>query len=102
MQISNSTPDYINQTYTNQVANAQTKVEKPAVESDAAETKTDSINLSETTRDLQKISQAMETDPEERTERLQEIKDQIQAGQYNINAEQIAEKMIGSIMNELG
>ncbi len=102
MQISNSTPDYITQTYTNQVANTQSKAEKPAVEPDAAEVKTDRINLSETTRDLQKISQAMETEPNERTERLQEIKDQIQAGQYNINAEQIAEKMIGSIMNEMG
>ncbi|WP_022664533.1 flagellar biosynthesis anti-sigma factor FlgM [Desulfospira joergensenii] len=99
MKISNSSLDYINQTYTNTAAKANP--EKAAVESDALETKTDSINLSEKTRDLQKISQAMETEPEDRTERLKEIKDQVQANQYNINAEQIAEKMIGSITDEL-
>ncbi len=98
MKISNSSPEYISQTYNSQVAGAKAKAEKPAPES---ETRTDSINLSEKTRDIQKITRAMETQPADRTERIRKIKDQVQANQYNINAEQIAEKMIGSIMDEL-
>ena len=99
MKISNSSTDYINQAYTNSTAKATR--EKPSVEQEALETRTDSINLSEKTRDLQKISQAMETEQPERAERVQQIKNQVQANQYNINAEQIAEKMVGSIMDEL-
>ena len=100
MKISNSSPDYINQTYTNPAAKA--KPGKSSVEQESLETRSDSINLSEKTRDLQKISQAMEAEQPNRAERVQEIKNQVQANQYNINAEKIAEKMIGSIMDELG
>lgn len=102
MKISGSTPNYINQTYANQNnaasnPNLQTKT-------DTDEARGDNINLSSTTRDLQKIDQAMENDSVE-TERQQKVADlrqQVQAGQYTVNAEQVAEKMIGSVMDELG
>ena len=99
MKISNSSPDYINHAYTNVAAKA--KLEKSSAEQETVETKTDSINLSEKTQDLMKISQAIETEQPERAERVQQIKNQVQAGQYNVNAEQVAEKMVGSIMDEL-
>ncbi|MCG8637126.1 MAG: flagellar biosynthesis anti-sigma factor FlgM [Desulfobacterales bacterium] len=102
MKISNSTQNYINQSYANQAANqAANKAgnqEKPAEEPVA----TDSINLSSTTRDLQKISAAAETEPENREQLVADLKQQVQANQYTVNAEQVAEKMIGSIMDELG
>ncbi len=100
MKIS-TTQNYINQTYTNQaksVANTQApKTEKPADEAAG-----DSINLSPTTRDLQKISTAMDTEPVDRATLVADLKQQVQANQYTVNAEQVAEKMIGSLMNELG
>ena len=101
MKISNSTQNYINQTYANQTnpaANTPSKLEKPA---DELAANTDSLNISPTTRDLQKISAAMETEPVDRTTLVEDLKQQVQAGQYTVNAEQVAEKMVGSHMNEL-
>jgi flagellar biosynthesis anti-sigma factor FlgM len=100
MKISNSTPNYINQTYANQAANAANqnqKNQKPVEEGVA-----DSINLSNRTKDLQKIESALETVPADRGKYVADIKQQVESNQYNINAENIAEKMIGSIMNEIG
>jgi negative regulator of flagellin synthesis FlgM len=102
MKISNSTQNYINQSYANQAATKAAEQaanqEKPAEETVA----TDSINLSSTTRDLQKISAAAETEPENREQLVADLKQQVQSNQYTVNAEQVAEKMIGSIMDELG
>jgi negative regulator of flagellin synthesis FlgM len=100
MKISNSTQNYINQSYAaaNKAAEQAANQEKPAEETVA----TDSINLSSTTRDLQKISAAAETEPENREQLVEDLKQQVQANQYTVNAEQVAEKMIGSIMDELG
>ncbi len=102
MKISNSTQNYINQSYANQTANQAANTaankEKPAEETVA----TDSINLSSTTRDLQKISAAAETEPANREQLVEDLKQQVQANQYTVNAEQVAEKMIGSITDQLG
>ncbi|HCY87112.1 MAG TPA: flagellar biosynthesis anti-sigma factor FlgM [Desulfobacteraceae bacterium] len=102
MKISNASQNYINQSYTNATntgaAGKSGAQDKPSEEKVAQ----DSINLSSTTRDLQKISAASETEPAGRTQMVQDLKDQVQAGQYTVNAEQVAEKMIGTIMDELG
>ncbi len=101
MKISSSTQNYINQTYANQ-ANSVANTQTPKTEKPADEAASDSINLSPTTRDLQKISAAMDTEPTDRATLVADLKQQVQANQYTVNAEQVAEKMIGSLMNELG
>ncbi len=98
MKIS-TTQNYINQTYANQTNSA---AQAPKTEKPADEAASDSINLSPTTRDLQKISAAMDTEPTDRATLVADLKQQVQANQYTVNAEQVAEKMIGSLMNELG
>jgi len=104
MKIPNSTPNYINQIYTNQANNAagqNLKSQKTADEA-ANETFTDNINLSDRTKDLQKISKAMETEPVERQKFVSDIKQKVETNQYNINAETIAEKIVdGSLMDEI-
>ncbi len=100
MKISNSTTSYINTNYANQANPAATNIQAKTGRR-PEETKTDNINLSEKTRDLQKIGQAMEIEPTDRKQLVSDIKDQVQANQYTINAEQIAEKMIGSIISGL-
>ncbi|MCF6247979.1 MAG: flagellar biosynthesis anti-sigma factor FlgM [Desulfobacula sp.] len=100
MKISNATPNYINQTYTNQskpAANRNLKSQTPL-----EETQTDSINLSSKTRDLQKISKALETEPSNRQQYVADIKQKVENNQYDINAESIANKMVGILVNELG
>lgn len=98
MKISGSTPNYINQTYSNQ-ANAATNVK---TEKSLEETKGDSLNLSPKTRDLQRISAALDVEPADRTKLVADLKQQVQANQYNVNAEQVAAKMIGSLMDKHG
>ncbi len=100
MKISNTTPNYINQTYTNKsnvAANQKLKFQPPA-----EETQTDSINLSSKTKDLQKISKALETDPTNRQQYVADIKQKVENNQYDLNAESVAGKMVGHLMDEIG
>nr|WP_320191097.1 flagellar biosynthesis anti-sigma factor FlgM [uncultured Desulfobacter sp.] len=94
---------YINQSYAANNTNANTTANTSADQGkQSEETLSDSINLSATTRDLQKISAAAENESEDRTAMVETLKKQVQAGQYTVNAEQVAEKLMGSIVNELG
>ncbi|MCP4023529.1 MAG: flagellar biosynthesis anti-sigma factor FlgM [Desulfobacteraceae bacterium] len=99
MKISNSTPNYINQTYgnaANNAANQNPKLEKPVEEG-----LTDSINLSDKTRDLQKISQALETEPANRAELVANLKQSVESNQYTVDAGKVAEKIVGTIMDDV-
>lgn len=101
MKITNNIPpNYINQTYAGQqlsnAANQNLKSQKPADEI------TDSINLSDGTKTLQKIAKALDSEPADRKSYVADIKQKVEANQYNINAEAIAEKLVGSIMDQFG
>ena len=102
MKISNPTQNYINQTYANKTtAPANTQVPtKQGKGSDEAVS--DTLKISPKTRDIQKISVAMETEPTDRSKLVAELKQQVQTNQYTVKAEQVAEKMIGSLMDEMG
>ncbi len=100
MKISNTTPNYMNQAYAagqiGNTANQNLKSQKPVDEL------TDSINFSDQTKTLQKISKAMENEPADRKKYVADIKQKVESNQYNINAETIAEKLVGSIMDQFG
>jgi len=98
MKISSSTPNYL--PYTNQ-ANpaANTTTNSPNIEKAVEGSKTDSLNLSQKTRELQKISSSMDSEPADRKKMVSDLKQQVQANQYNVNAEQVAERMIGDIID---
>lgn len=98
----NSTQQYINQSYAANNANTTTANTSADQGNQSGETPSDRINLSPTTRDLQKISAASTKEPKERAQMVEGLKKQVQSNQYTVNAEQVAEKMIGSIMNEVG
>ncbi len=98
--INGPTNNYIKHTsYANQANPATTNIQARTARQ-AEETKTDSIDLSEKTLDLQKISQAMETEPADRQQKISHIKQQVTANQYTVDALQVAENMIGAILNE--
>ncbi len=104
MKISNSTSNYISQSYANQQNSSATRSQntsKPGQES-TSPVPVDSINLSGRTKDLQKISAAMEIQPADRAQYVSEIRQRIETNNYTINAEAIAGKMAGIIMNEIG
>lgn len=100
MKISNSTPNYINQAYGNQTNNSTNQSLKSQKNSD--EVLADSINLSNRTKDLQKISKAMDIKPVDREKYVADIKQQIETNQYDVNADTVADKMVGHLMNRIG
>lgn len=55
---------------------------------------TDSLALSKDSKIKQKALQAARQAPDIRTERVEELKEQISAGTYEVNNEEVAEKMI--------
>jgi len=100
MKIINSTQQYINQSYAAGNANATANTSADQAKQ-SEEPLSDSINLSATTRDLQKISVASADEPKDRAQKVEDLKEQVESKQYTVNAEQIAEKMIGSIMDDM-
>ncbi|MFZ0430938.1 MAG: flagellar biosynthesis anti-sigma factor FlgM [Acidobacteriota bacterium] len=61
----------------------------------------DRLEFSVTGKELQYLSQKASEAPDVRSERVAEIKSQIEAGTYNIQAQEIAEAMItGSLIDK--
>ena len=61
----------------------------------------DRLEFSVTGKELQYLSQKVSEAPEVRSERVAEIKSRIEAGTYNIQAQEIAEAMItGSLIDK--
>lgn len=59
----------------------------------------DSVVLSSATKDLQKVSANMDTQPKQRTEKIAELKSIIDQGNYTVDPEKVAEKMVGTFLN---
>lgn len=59
------------------------------------------VSLSSEARDLQQAKKAIDALPDVREEKVQELKDQIQAERYDINAEKIAEKMVSESLLDI-
>lgn len=65
--------------------------------------KIDQLNISSTGRDFQIAMDEIKNKPEVRTEKIEELRKQIQAGTYKVDAKAIADKMISdaNIFNKL-
>ncbi len=102
MKVTGYPQNYINQTYSKPTHNDRS-VDQGGVKKDnnkPAES-TDSITLSQTTLDRQKIDSNMDAAQPDRQNQIEAIKEQVQSGQYNVNANQVAEKMVGFYMDDL-
>ena len=104
MKISNSTTNLVNQAYTNNVAhqnaaNANAKSEKG--KEIVPNTNSANVDLSDRTKDLQKLSRALENEPVAMSEKVSRIKKEISENRYNIDADRIADKMVGSLLDKI-
>lgn len=61
--------------------------------------KKDDISISGKGKDFQATLDAVRSKPDIRQQKVDEIKEKIEAGTYNISGKQIAEKIIDSIIN---
>ena len=82
----------------------QTKAEAPKAEAPKAEAPKaveDRVSLSANARDIQIAKNAVEATPEIREEAVQDLKKDVDAGTYKIDSDKIADKMVGSNIDEL-
>ncbi len=61
----------------------------------------DTVSLSKSARDIQIAKDAVEVVPEIREETVQDLKKEVDSGSYEINSNQIAEKMVGANIDEI-
>ncbi|MBF0467804.1 MAG: flagellar biosynthesis anti-sigma factor FlgM [Desulfamplus sp.] len=94
MRIQHPNTIFIPKAYT-QAESSRTQQVTPA-EHGVKTGKSDSVTLSSKTLQLQKISAAMDIPRENRTEKINALKDSINRGEYTINPEKIAEKVLNS------
>lgn len=59
------------------------------------------VDLSTMAREIQQAKVEVSKSPDVREEKVQEIKDQVEKGTYNVSGEQIANKMVGESIIDL-
>ena len=61
---------------------------------------TEQIAISSKAKDIQKATEAVNSAPDIRIEKVAQIKDQIANGSYSVSSEQLAEKILENIITE--
>ena len=103
MKVTNKPGGYDSQTYVKDMTDPK-KIElrEPQSTGQGREiARGDTVSLSSASRDLQIAKAAASSYPEFRSEKVEALKAAINEGRYQINAEQIAEKMVGGNVSEL-
>jgi len=59
------------------------------------------VDLSTQAKDIQQVKNALTKVPDVREEKVQEIKNQVENGTYNVSGEEIAGKMVGESIVDL-
>lgn len=87
MKIHNNNINKMLNTYNNQATtNKSNKLERGK--------RADELNISSAARDFQIAMEQVKKQPEVRAEKVEALKKQIEAGNYTVDAKQIAEKMV--------
>jgi negative regulator of flagellin synthesis FlgM len=100
--ISNITGNY-DQTFLNETTEKQ-GVAPVAGATETAETERpqdDRVSLSDASKDMQAAEDAVAATSDVRQEKVNAIKQAVESGTYEVNPGKVADKMIGSIVNEL-
>ena len=92
MEISEKNPVQIN-SYVNQVQQKNTSSDKSSSK-EKVKAGEDSVDLSQSAKDLKLAQAALRDLPDIRSEKVSQLKQQIEAGTYEIKPEKIAGKMI--------
>lgn len=82
--------------YSKELSSGAAKGKTPAT--NEAKSTTDAVELSSQAQLLQKAMQSAQNEPEVRADVVQEIKGQIETGNYNVNHQEIADKIISFLI----
>ena len=87
---------------TEQVKQAQGEVQKSGKQApEAAPSRGDRVELSQTAREMKKIESVLKTTPDVRAEKVQAIKEQIEAGTYQVDSKKVANAMLADMIKDL-
>lgn len=87
--------------YVNNINDKQ-KAENTSDKADKNVAKTDTVNISDAAKEIQEVRKELDNIPEVRAEKVEQLKNQIENGTYEIKSEEIAEKMLkDSLLNDL-
>jgi flagellar biosynthesis anti-sigma factor FlgM len=76
------------------------KPDKATEPTAAAKSNSDNFNLSDASKNLMKLKETVDVMPEVRTERVTEIKTALDDGQYHVQSEKIARKIVDESLSE--
>ena len=98
-----SPKDSVNiEAYVNQVQDKD-KVDAAAEQKEQQQAKADTVALSSAAKDIQEAQKQLEAIPDVREDKVAQLKEQIENGTYEIDAEKIADKMLkDALLNDLG
>ncbi|MEA3547857.1 MAG: flagellar biosynthesis anti-sigma factor FlgM [Thermodesulfobacteriota bacterium] len=60
----------------------------------------DRVELSSGSRDVRKIQEILQETPDIRLDKIQELKEKIEKGEYHVDSLQLADKMLMSLLSE--
>jgi negative regulator of flagellin synthesis FlgM len=87
--------------YINQVQDKE-KIDEKSEEAAKQQQKADTVELSDTAQKIQEAKKQLESIPDVREEKVARLKEQIENGTYEIDADKIADKMLkDSLFNDL-
>lgn len=101
MKVTDANVNFVRQAYGREADKLSEK--KPASgKTDAAvAAPKDKVSLSGSSRDINLAIEAAEASPDERTEKVQRLKDEVANGSYRVDAQGIAGKLVGGGAGEI-
>ena len=98
----NSNDNTINiDAYVNNINDKQ-KAENTSEKAEKNVAKTDTVNISDAAKEIQEVRKDLDNIPDVRADKVEQLKNQIENGTYEIKSEEIAEKMLkDSLLNDL-
>ncbi len=84
-----------------QIKQTQSETQKTAENQQQTSLREDRVELSQTAKDIKKIESVLKTTPDVRTEKVKAIKEQIEAGTYQVDSKKIANAMLADLLKDL-
>ncbi len=90
---------FIQKTYGKNTDIKQDRQAKESLQVPEKQAVKDSVTLSRLTKDMQKISENIDTPPKQRTKEVSELQSMVEQGMYTVDPEKLAEKMVRTVLN---
>ncbi len=93
--------DKVNVGYDKRIEQGAQKSGNEKSKSSSVASQDDKISLSDTAKNLASLKSAVKNAPDVRAEKVDKIKNDIDAGNYDVTGKQVAEKIINSVIDNL-